>query len=170
MRAKTSMSSGGAAGDDRNQRDDRRRPPRAANRGASQRQRRVAEELRHVLDRVLRSDDCRDPKLRGANITVSEVRISPDLRNATAYVMPLGGSNAAEILAALTRSAGFLRARAARELNLRHAPDVVFALDRTFDQAERITALLARPEVERDLRPRADRDDPGTAETGDDAG
>ena len=68
----------------------------------------LAEELRHILSQVFRRGECRDPVLREANITVTEVRISPDLRNATVYVMPLGGTNAGEIVAALGRSAGFL--------------------------------------------------------------
>lgn len=123
---------------------------------ASQRQRRVGEELRHVVARILRGGECRDPLLREANITVSEVRVSPDLRNATVYVMPLGGVNAAEVMAALSRSAGFVRGRVSREVTLRFAPNLAFALDETFDQADRITALLARPEVAKDLLPSAD--------------
>jgi len=134
-------------------------------RGSSQRQRRVAEELRHILAEILRRGECRDPVLRDTNVIVSEVRISPDLRNATAYVMPLGGANAAEIVAALVRSAGFLRGLMTRELALRYAPKLTFALDETFDRADRIAALLARPEVERDLRA-----PPGQGEAGDDAG
>jgi ribosome-binding factor A len=137
----------------------------AANRRPSQRQRRVAEELRHVLTQILRSGECRYPELRDANITVTEVRISPDLRNAMAYVMPLGGVNGVEIVAALTRSAGFLRSRATRGLTLRYAPNLKFSLDQTFDQADRITALLARPEVEHDLRTSA-----AEGEAGDDVG
>jgi ribosome-binding factor A len=136
-----------------------------AGRRASQRQRRVAEELRHVLTQLLRSGECRDPALGDANITVTEVRISPDLRNATAYVMPLGGVNGSEIVGALTRSAGFLRGRVARGLTLRYAPNLKFSLDQTFDQADRVTALLARPEVERDLRT-----SPADGEAGDDVG
>jgi len=119
--------------------------------GANQRRRRVAEELRHIVSQVLRSGECRDPVLREANITVTEVRISPDLRNATVYVMPLGGTNAGEIVAALGRVAGFFRREVSRELGLRYAPSLVFALDETFDQADRISALLTRPEVHRDL-------------------
>ncbi|MBV8736518.1 MAG: 30S ribosome-binding factor RbfA [Alphaproteobacteria bacterium] len=126
--------------------------------GTSQRQRRVAEELRHVLARILASGECRDPALRDANITVTEVRMSPDLRNATVYVMPLGGANALEVAMALTRSAGFLRGQVTRQLTLRFAPNLVFELDQTFDQADRITALLARPEVERDLLPHSSKD------------
>jgi ribosome-binding factor A len=138
---------------------------RRRNRTPSQRQRRVAEELRHVLVQILSNGECRDPALREANITVTEVHISPDLRYATAYVIPLGGVNAAEVVAALARSAGFLRGRAARELTLRHAPILVFSLDDTFDQADRITALLALPEVSRDLCPSSDN-----GEAGDNAG
>ena len=124
---------------------------RKINRSTNQRQRRVAEALRHILVRILRDDECRDPVLRETNITVTEIRISSDLRNATAYVMPLGGVNAAEVIAALTRSAGFLRGRVTRELALRYTPNLVFSLDHTFDQADHIAALLALPEVRRDL-------------------
>ena len=111
---------------------------------------RVGEEIRHLLAQQLRPGELRDPALREANITVTEVRLSPDLRNATAYVMPLAGANAGEIMEG--RSAPFLKARLARELDLRHVPKLVFALDKTFDDAERIAALLASPEVERDLQ------------------
>ena len=137
----------------RRQRDRSRFEATASGRPAGQRQRRVGEELRHLIARILREGDCRDPVLRDASITVSEVRISPDLRNATVYVMPLGGVGAGEILPALRRAAPYLRGLAARDLTLRHVPELVFALDETFDQADRIAALLALPEVERDLHP-----------------
>ncbi len=133
--------------------------------GVRQRQRRVGEEVRHALARILRGDGCRDPALHGASITVSEVRISPDLRNAKAYVMPLGGANAGAIIAGLKRSTPFLRAHLARDLPLRYAPNLAFALDDTFDHAHRIATLLARPEVERDLHPQT-----LGRETDDDAG
>jgi ribosome-binding factor A len=134
-------------------RDRRRADGDAAGRPASQRRRRVGEELRHVIAQILREGGYRDPVLRQSSITVSEVRVSPDLRSATAFVMPLGGANTAETLAALKRSAPVLRSLAARELTLRYVPNLTFALDETFDQADRIAALLALPEVERDLRP-----------------
>jgi ribosome-binding factor A len=121
-------------------------------RGISQRQRRVGEELRHALSKILRERECRDPALENASITVTEVKISPDLRNATAFVMPLAGANAADILAALKRCAPFLKGLLAREVPLRNAPNLSFALDSSFDQAERISALLMRPEVKRDLQ------------------
>ena len=121
----------------------------------SQRQLRVGEELRHALARVLREGECRDPTLENASITVTEVRISPDLRNATAFVIPLAGTNAVEVVAGLKRSATFLKGLVAREVRLRNTPNLAFALDDFFDRADRISALLTRPEVARDLDPRA---------------
>jgi len=136
---------------------DRRRAQGAdeLDRGAGQRRHRVGEELRHVLSQILRDGRCRDPALCDASISVTEVRLSPDLRNASVYVMPLGGANAAQIVAGLKRSTPFFRALVAGQLSLRYAPALVFALDSTFDQADRISALLSRPEVERDLTPLA---------------
>ena len=127
----------------------------------SQRQLRVGEELRHALARILRDGECRDPVLENASITVTEVRMSPDLRNATAFVMPLSGTNATEVVAGLERSATFLKGLVAREVQLRNTPNLVFALDDSFDRADRISALLIRPEVARDLEPQTaeDRDD-----------
>jgi ribosome-binding factor A len=122
----------------------------------SQRQLRVGEELRHALAQLLRPGELRDPTLCDANITVTEVQISPDLRNATAFVMPLGGANAGDIIAALRRSAPFLKGRVARTVRLRLVPNLSFALDIAFDSAERIAALLHSDAVERDLR---DKDD-----------
>jgi ribosome-binding factor A len=122
-------------------------------RPASQRQLRVGEELRHALAQLLRPGVLRDPALRDANITVVEVRVSPDLRNATAFVMPLAGSNADQVMAGLKRSAVFVKGQVARMVELRQVPNIVFALDGAFDNAARIAALLARPEVERDLHP-----------------
>jgi ribosome-binding factor A len=121
----------------------------------SQRQLRVGEELRHALARILRDGECRDPLLENASITVTEVRTSPDLRNATAFVMPLAGTNATEVVAGLERSATFLKGLVAREVHLRNTPNLVFALDDSFDRADRISALLTRPEVARDIEPQA---------------
>jgi ribosome-binding factor A len=129
----------------------------------TQRQLRVGEELRHALAQLLRPGELRDPALRDANVTVTEVRVSPDLKNATAYVMPFSGANADQVMAGLMRSAVFLKGRVARMVELRQAPTIVFALDEAFDNAARIAAILARPEVERDLQaPAADDDDPRT--------
>src|SRR5712692_6469679 len=104
----------------------------AGPRGATQRQLRVGEELRHALAQLLRPGELRDPALREANITVTEVRISPDLKNATAFVMPLAGANAADIMAALKRSGAFLKGRVARTVELRQVPNLAFALDNAF--------------------------------------
>jgi ribosome-binding factor A len=114
---------------------------------------RVGEALRHALARIFERGALRDPDLAGAVVTVTEVRVSPDLRSAVAYVMPLGGAREAAVMAALGRSAPYLRRMIAREVKLRHAPSLAFALDTSFDHASRIDALLRRPEVERDLGP-----------------
>ena len=117
-----------------------------------QRQLRVGEELRHVLARLLRPGELRDPALFDADVTVTEVQISPDLRNATAFVMPLGGANAADIIAGLRRSAPYLKGQVAKAVRLRRVPDLSFQLDSAFDSAERIASLLHSEAVERDLR------------------
>jgi ribosome-binding factor A len=127
----------------------------AAEHGRSQRQLRVGEGLRHALVQILREGRCHHPALENASITITEVRVSPDLRNATAFVMPLAGTNAPEIMAGLERSVMFLKGLLAREVRLRNTPNLAFELDASFDQAARISALLARPEVARDLQPPA---------------
>jgi ribosome-binding factor A len=108
----------------------------------SQRQLRVGEELRHALAQLLARGELRDPELAGVPITVTEVRASPDLKNATAYVMPLGGGEEAPIIKALKRAAPFLRGRLAREVTLKFAPALTFELDNSFAEAERIETLL----------------------------
>lgn len=131
----------------------------SGSRPPTQRQLRVGEELRHRLAEFLRPGELRDPALHDAHVTVTEVRLSPDLRNATAFVMPLGGAKADEIMAGLRRSAPFLKSRLARTIELRHMPNIAFALDSAFEQAARISALLASPAVERDLHPDPEQDD-----------
>ena len=135
------------------------RPPdwrgEAPRRDRSQRRRRVGEALRHALSAILRQGELRDPALQDVSITVTEVRISADLRDASVFVMPLGGVNGTEALAGLERCAGFLQGRLARDVPLRFTPRLAFALDRSFDQAALIDRLLTLPEVQRDLRPRA---------------
>ncbi len=126
---------------------------RQKSREPSQRQLRVGEELRHALSRLLQRGELRDPALQDVAVTVTEVRMSPDLKNATAYVMPLGGRHVAEVIEGLTRSAGYLRGQLARAVPLRFSPGLTFALDASFDHASRINELLHRPEVERDLAP-----------------
>jgi ribosome-binding factor A len=135
----------------------------AEERGSSQRQLRVGEELRHAVSSILRQGACRDPVLRDASIAVTEVRVSRDLRNATIFVMPLGGANATQVLVGLRRSSAFLRRCVARNVTLRYAPNLMFTLDGSFDQAEQIAALLARPHVARDLHPAAGSENRGDA-------
>jgi len=119
--------------------------------GAGQRQLRVGEEMRHALAQIFQRGGLRDPALQDVNLTVTEVRVAPDLKHATAFVIPLGGKNAAEALAGLRRGASYLRMELARAVKLRTAPTLAFELDRSFDEASRIEALLHRPEVARDL-------------------
>ncbi|HLY58037.1 MAG TPA: 30S ribosome-binding factor RbfA [Stellaceae bacterium] len=117
----------------------------------SQRQLRVGEELRHILAEVLGRGELRDPDLAGRTVTVTEVRVSPDLKQATAFVVPLGGEHAAEVVVALRRSAPYLRGVVGHRLQLRYAPALAFELDQSFDYAQRIDALLHRPDVAKDL-------------------
>jgi len=127
-------------------------------RTASQRQLRVGEELRHVLAQVLARGDLRDPDLVGRTITVTEVRISPDLKNATAFIVPLGGEHAPEVLKALKRCSAYLRGAIGHEVRLRAVPRLSFELDVSFDYAQRVDEILHRPEVQQDIRP-VDGDD-----------
>ena len=134
----------------------------AQTRGPTQRQLRVGEEMRHALARIFERGELRDPALHEAPLTVTEVRVSPDLKRATAYVMPLGGRNAAEIMAGLKRGASHLRRLVAQEVKLRVAPQISFALDQSFDEASRIDALLRRDDVARDLGVGEDAPSEGT--------
>ena len=129
----------------------RRRSSEKDNRGPSQRQLRVGEEIRHLLAELLERGDMRDPELRDARITVTSVDVSPDLRNATAFIMPLGGQDKERLLAAMKRAAPWFRARVGEKAGLRSAPEIRFQLDTTFDEADRIGTLLRRPDVARDI-------------------
>lgn len=122
--------------------------------GPSQRQLRVAEEVRHALAAILERGDFRDPDLAGAHITVTEVRASPDLKHMTVFVTPLGGGDPSLILAALKRAAPFLRGQLAHAVRTKFAPDLVFRPDTAIDAAARMEALLHSPAVARDLGPR----------------
>ncbi|HYN38048.1 MAG TPA: 30S ribosome-binding factor RbfA [Rhodospirillales bacterium] len=118
---------------------------------SGQRQLRVGEELRHTLAWVLERGELRDPALAASPVTVTEVRISPDLRQATVYVMPLGGEAQDTIIAALTRARGFLRRRIAGSVHLKFVPDLTFQIDRSFEEADRIARALRQARVARDL-------------------
>src|ERR1043165_5864564 len=128
------------------------RRPEPTNRGPSQRALRAGELIRHALSEMLTRGDVHDPVLEGHLITVPEVRMSPDLRLATIYVMPLGGKDIEQVLEALERTKRFLRGEIARHVNLKFAPDIRFHADERFDEAERIEKLLRTPAVQRDLK------------------
>jgi ribosome-binding factor A len=117
----------------------------------SQRQYRVGEELRHVIAHILDRANFRDPDLDGVPITVTEVRVSPDLQAASAYVTPLGGREIEKVVKALNRASGYFRREIAREVALRRVPGIIFVADTSFDYSSRVEDLLARPEVARDI-------------------
>ena len=117
----------------------------------TQRALRAGELVRHAVAEIFARGDVHDPVLEGHLITVPEVRMSPDLRMATIYVMPLGGKDTKDVLTALDRNKKFLRGEIAHRVNLKFAPDIRFMLDERFDEAERIDKLLRTPAVRRDL-------------------
>jgi ribosome-binding factor A len=127
--------------------------------GPSQRALRVGELVRHALAEMLTRGDVHDPVLEGHLITVPEVRMSPDLKLATIYVMPLGGKDENEVITALERNKKYLRGEIAHRVNLKFAPDIRFRIDERFDEAERIAKLLQTPQVQRDLEATGDKDE-----------
>lgn len=120
-------------------------------RGPSQRQLRVAEMIRHKLAEMLARGEIHDDVIAAHVITISEVRISPDLKLATAYVMPLGGKDIGPVLEALSRNRRFIRGEVAHAVNLKFAPEIRFKEDETFEEASRIEALLHSPRVRADV-------------------
>ncbi len=129
-----------------------------SHRPPSQRQLRVGEALRHALAEVLMRGDLRDPDLCGASLTVTEVRVGPDLRTATAFVVPLGGGDVAGVLAGLGRAAPYLRTQVARLVSLKFAPEFTFRADTSFDQARRIDGILRTAGVAGDGGPEYEGD------------
>ena len=119
--------------------------------GPSQRALRAGELVRHALVEILARGDVHDPVIEAHRITVPLVRMSPDLRLATVYVMPLGGEHEKDVLDALDRNKRYLRGEIAQRVNLKFAPDIRFRIDEGFDEAERIERLLRSPQVRRDL-------------------
>ncbi len=120
-------------------------------RGPSQRQLRAGEVIRHALVDIFQRESLREPVLTGVSITVSEVRPSPDLRQASVFCTPLGGVNEAEVIAALNKAAPFLRGLLGRQIEMKFTPALLFRGDESFAEARKIDALLAREEVARDL-------------------
>src|SRR6202021_4012858 len=119
--------------------------------GGSQRQLRVGELIRHELADMLTRGDIHDPVIQAHLITVPEVRLSPDLRLAAIYVMPLGGRDVEAVIAAVDRNKRYVRGEIARRVNLKFAPEIRFRADERFDEAERIEKLLRKPPVKRHL-------------------
>jgi ribosome-binding factor A len=128
-----------------------RKKPQSNNAAPSQRQLRVGELIRHKLAEMLSRGEIHDDVLASHVVTIPEVRLSPDLKLATAYVIPLGGTDTEAVLEALTRHKRYIRAEIAHAVNLKFAPDIRFRSDETFAEASRIDALLASPKVRRDL-------------------
>jgi ribosome-binding factor A len=127
--------------------------PEAAG-GPSQRQLRVAEEVRHALSAVFARAEFRDPELAGLHVTVTEVRASPDLKHMTAFVSGLGKDLTPAQIKALKRASAFLRGQVAKSVRLKYAPDLHFEPDTALGYAMRIDQVLRRPEVARDLEGR----------------
>jgi ribosome-binding factor A len=128
--------------------------------GPSQRMLRVGELVRHALAALFARGEIEDEALSGVVVTVPEVRMTPDLKIANAYVMPLGGANAEAIVDALNRNRKFIRGRVAPQIDLKYAPEIRFFVDETFEEAGRIDALLRSDRVKRDLEADDDgRDD-----------
>lgn len=120
-------------------------------RAPSQRQLRVGELVRRALSDVLMRGETHEQELAGVSITVGEVRMSPDLRVATAYVLPLGGRDIDRVMAALDRARPELRRSVARQVRLKFSPELRFAVDETFDKMDRTRAMLADERVRQDL-------------------
>lgn len=124
----------------------------------SQRMLRVGERVRHEIAALLQRGEIIDPLLETVTVTVPEVRMTPDLKLANVYVMPLGGEDAEDVARALNAHAKFIRGRIAPALDLKYAPQFRFFVDRTFDEYGRIDAILRSDRVQRDLAPRDDED------------
>lgn len=134
---------------------------RLPGRGPSQRQLRVAEEVRRLMVDILARAHFREPVLAGAAITVTGARVSPDLKNATVYCMTLGGTQIEAVVAALNRSKAYLRGELGHAMKLRYTPDLRFAEDQSFAEADAIEDLLRSERVRRDLAAKDDAEDPG---------
>ncbi|MGH6955927.1 MAG: 30S ribosome-binding factor RbfA [Caulobacteraceae bacterium] len=125
-----------------------RRRPQA---GPNQRQLRAGELVRHALAEILREEEIEDEALVGVSVTVTEVRMSPDLKHALCFVEPLGGAQAEAVTAGLNRVSRFLRGRLGHAVELRSTPELKFVHDESFEAAEKMRRLLADPRVRRDL-------------------
>ena len=129
---------------------------RGAPQGPTQRQLRAGELVRHSLVEILREEEIADPAMAGVSVTVTEVRMSPDLRHATCFVEPLGGGHAPEVVDALNRASKFLRGRLGRTIDMKFTPDLKFLHDESFNEAGRMNRLFEDPRVRQDIEPHAD--------------
>lgn len=127
------------------------RSPAGAGGGPSQRQLRVGENMRHALSEILQRGEIPDPVLETHPVTIPEVRMSPDLKHATAFVMPLGGTDQQAVLDALLRHRRYMRGLLAKKVEVKYMPEIRFEIDPSFEEARHIDELLASPEVARDL-------------------
>ena len=137
-------------------RDTGRQDIRQGARGPSQRQLRAGELIRHAVAEVLTREEIHHEDLAGVAITVTEVSLSPDLRQATWYIMPLGGKDADQVLAALHKTGPWLSGQVARRVDLKFTPRLHFGIDESFDNADHIQQLLRRDDVAPDLRPNSE--------------
>ena len=134
-------------------------PPRSGRRepsGPSQRQLRAGELVRHALVEILREEDFADPDLAGVSVTISEVRVSPDLKHAVCFVEPLGGVHAPQVVAGLNRATRFLRGRLGALIDMKFTPDLKFLHDESFDAAAHMNSILDDPRVQRDVQAQAE--------------
>jgi ribosome-binding factor A len=145
------------------QRNSSAKPVGKSGRPPSQRQLRVGEVIRHALAEILQRGDVHDPVFEGTVVTIPEVRMAPDLKCATVFVMPLGGKDGEAVVEAFERNKKYLRGEVSRRVNLRSAPDLRFRIDTSFDEGARIDTVLRSPEVVRDLDGDQDNDNGETA-------
>ena len=130
----------------------KRHAPKGAAAGPSQRQLRAGELVRHALAEILREEEITDPAMEGVSVTVTEVRMSPDLRHATVFAEPLGGGAAGEVMKALNRHSKFLRGRLGHAIALKFTPDLKFLHDESFNSAAYMDRLFSDPKVAQDVR------------------
>ncbi len=123
----------------------------SSKKGPTQRQLRAGEVIRHALVEIIQREGLRDPALEGVSVTISEVQVSPDLKQARVFASPLGGGDDIALIAALNRAAAFLRGMLGKRIEMKFTPALIFVADQTFMEAQKIESLLARPDVVRDL-------------------
>lgn len=112
---------------------------------------RVSENVRHAISTIIARGDVHDPDLAGVSITVSEVRVSPDMRNAKVYIMPLGGVDQEIVIKALNKAGPYIRGQLSKRVRMKYLPRLAFRLDESYDEASHIQELLADPKVVRDV-------------------